>query len=99
MLDLDTTKQNSLKLEDQGLFKTGSYVAGQWRDAASGKTISVTNPATGEELGTVPAMETADVRSAITAANAALPAWRRRTAKERAKLLSKVNPCRNRWGK
>jgi succinate-semialdehyde dehydrogenase/glutarate-semialdehyde dehydrogenase len=47
----------------------------------------VTNPATGAALGTVPQMGAAETRRAIAAANAAWPAWRKKTAKERATLL------------
>ena len=43
-----------LKLKDPGLFKQQAYIAGAWVDADDGKTIAVTNPANGEQLGTVP---------------------------------------------
>ncbi|MDR2111674.1 MAG: NAD-dependent succinate-semialdehyde dehydrogenase [Candidatus Accumulibacter sp.] len=56
-------------------------------DADSAATITVRNPATGETLGTTPGMGAAETRRAIAAANAAWPAWRARTAGERAKLL------------
>ena len=47
----------------------------------------MTNPATGETLGRVPALSAAEVERAIAAAAAAFPAWRARTAKERAAVL------------
>jgi succinate-semialdehyde dehydrogenase/glutarate-semialdehyde dehydrogenase len=49
----------------------------------------VTNPATGETLGTIPKMGTAETRRAIEAANKAYPGWRAKTAKERATILRK----------
>ncbi|MCP5150032.1 MAG: NADP-dependent succinate-semialdehyde dehydrogenase [Ectothiorhodospiraceae bacterium] len=76
-----------LKIEDPALFRQQCYVDGAWTDATSGKTLEVTNPATGEVLGTVPAMDAADTRRAIEAANAAWPAWRAKTGKERANIL------------
>src|SRR5204863_6392301 len=44
-------------------------------------------PATGEQLGTVPRMGAAEAKRAIDAAERAWPAWRAKTAKERAAIL------------
>lgn len=76
-------------LNNADLFRTKCYVNGQWRDADSGETIEVTNPATGDVIGTVPRMGTTETREAIEAANAAWTGWRRQTAKERAKVLQR----------
>lgn len=57
----------------------------------TGATISVTNPATGEALGSVPKMGAAETRRAIEAANAAWPEWRKKPAKTRAAILRKWN--------
>ncbi len=76
-----------LKLKDQTLLKQHCYLNGQWVAADSGATIDVTNPATGEKLGTIPRMGTDETRRAIEAANSALPAWRAKTAKERSTIL------------
>lgn len=78
-----------MKLSDPKLFRQQNYINGAWADADSGETIDVTNPATGEKLGTVPKAGTAETRRAIEAANAAWPAWRAKTAKERAAILRK----------
>jgi succinate-semialdehyde dehydrogenase/glutarate-semialdehyde dehydrogenase len=56
-----------------------------------GSVIDVTDPATGETLGSVPKMGAAETNRAIAAANRALPAWRRKTAKERAAILRRWN--------
>lgn len=78
-----------MKLSDSKLFRQQNYINGAWEDADSGETIDVTNPATGEKLGTVPKAGTAETRRAIETANAAWPAWRAKTAKERAAILRK----------
>jgi delta 1-pyrroline-5-carboxylate dehydrogenase len=53
--------------------KQANFVAGDWIAADSGKTIDVTNPATGEVIGTVPACGEAETMRAIDAATAAFP--------------------------
>jgi succinate-semialdehyde dehydrogenase/glutarate-semialdehyde dehydrogenase len=50
----------------------------------------VTNPATGEALGTIPRMGAEETRPATEAADNALPAWRGKTAKERAQILRRM---------
>ncbi len=55
--------------------------------AGAGGAIDVDNPATGEIIGTVPRLGRAETRAAIDAAARAFPAWRRKTAKERAIVL------------
>ncbi|MES2161388.1 MAG: NADP-dependent succinate-semialdehyde dehydrogenase [Pseudomonadota bacterium] len=80
-----------LQLKDPSLLRQQAYINGEWSDADNGATLAVTNPATGEQLGTVPLMGTAETRRAIDAANAAWPAWRKKSAKERAVILRKWN--------
>ncbi|MGH7093213.1 MAG: succinate-semialdehyde dehydrogenase [Stellaceae bacterium] len=76
-----------LQLRDEKLFRQHCYVNGEWVGADSGATIPVTDPASGETLGTVPRMGADETRRAIEAADRALPAWRAKTAKERATIL------------
>ncbi len=77
-----------LNLQDASLLRTQCLIDGQWVGAVgSGQTIAVTNPATGAHIATVPRFGAAQARQAIEAANRAWPAWRARTAKERAALL------------
>ena len=76
-------------LQDQTLFRQQCYVDGHWLDAKSGETTGVVNPADGQVIGTVPAFAAAETRAAIEAANRAFPAWRAKTAKERAQILRK----------
>jgi succinate-semialdehyde dehydrogenase/glutarate-semialdehyde dehydrogenase len=76
-----------MQLKDKSLFRQQCYIDGAWVDADSGDTINVNNPATNDILGTVPKMGAAETRRAIEAANAAWPAWRAKTAKERADII------------
>lgn len=76
-----------MQLNDSRLLRQQCYINGAWVDADNGATLEVTNPATGEVLGSVPKMGTAETRRAIEAANAAYPAWRALTAKERSNRL------------
>jgi succinate-semialdehyde dehydrogenase/glutarate-semialdehyde dehydrogenase len=80
-----------MKLKDRKLFRQKCYVNGAWIDADNGAAFEVTNPADGSVLGTVPSLGRAETRRAIEAANAAFPAWRAKTAKERAGVLRKLH--------
>jgi succinate-semialdehyde dehydrogenase/glutarate-semialdehyde dehydrogenase len=70
--------------------RDGNLIDGQWVNADSGRTIAVTDPATGQQLGQVPACGRAETERAIAAAAAAQPAWRAKTAAERAGVLMKL---------
>jgi succinate-semialdehyde dehydrogenase/glutarate-semialdehyde dehydrogenase len=76
-----------MTLSDKSLLCNQCYIDGQWKDALSGAVIDVTNPSDGSTLGTVPDLGREEIDAAIDAANIALPAWRARTAGERAGLL------------
>ncbi len=78
---------NPLNLENPNLFRTQAYIDGAWADADDGSSFEVNNPADGEVLTTVPDQGVAETRRAIQAANVAWPAWRDKTAKERAVIL------------
>lgn len=80
-----------ITLKDPSLLRHQCYINGAWVDAPDGATLAVHNPANGAALGTVPYMGAADTAAAISAANAAWPAWRKKTAKERSALLRKWN--------
>lgn len=75
------------ELKDTRLFREACYLDGQWVQAASGQTIGVDNPATGEIIGRVPKLSGAETKQAIDAANRAFPSWSKKTAKERAAVL------------
>ena len=76
-----------MRLADPELLRELCYIDGQWLAADQGQTIDVTNPASGEIIACVPRMGADETRRAIAAAEAALPAWRALTAKERAARL------------
>ena len=78
-----------IALGDPALFRQQCYVNGEWIDADGGGAIEVDNPATGETIGTVPALGAAETRAAIEAADAAWTGWRARPAKDRANLMRK----------
>ena len=63
------------------------FINGQWVDAIDGGTFAVTNPATGDVIGSVPDGGAADATVAIDAAHAAQPDWGATTAYSRADLL------------
>jgi succinate-semialdehyde dehydrogenase/glutarate-semialdehyde dehydrogenase len=79
----------ALPLKDPKLFREQCYIDGQWVSADAKQTLAVVNPANGQVLGTVPDMGAAETRRAIQAAERAWPAWRAKTAKERAVMLRK----------
>ena len=77
----------TMPINDSKLVRKHCYINGEWVGADNGETMPVTNKATGELLGVVPKMGAAETRRAIEGANLALPAWRAKTAKERAVIL------------
>ncbi|MCO4318965.1 NAD-dependent succinate-semialdehyde dehydrogenase [Phyllobacterium sp. 21LDTY02-6] len=76
-------------LKDKGLFRQQALIGGDWRDAASGADVDVTNPATLDRLGTIPDMDATETRAAIEAASLAFKSWKKKTHAERAALLER----------
>ena len=76
-----------LKLKDKALLRRQCLIGGEWVSADGGGTLPVTNPASGEKLGVIPNMGSAETTRAIAAASGALAAWGARTAKDRAAVL------------
>ncbi|PZW55256.1 succinate-semialdehyde dehydrogenase/glutarate-semialdehyde dehydrogenase [Pseudomonas sp. URMO17WK12:I6] len=76
-----------MKLNDLKLLREQAYINGQWVDADDGSRFAVTNPADGEVIVQISSLGQAETARAIAAAQAALPAWRGKTAKERSKVL------------
>ena len=81
----------TFSLQDADLLRQQAFIGGRWCDADNGATFDVTNPATGETLGTVPKMGAAETRRAIEAAKKAWAGWRRKPAKDRSALLRRWN--------
>ena len=76
-----------LNLKDPGLLRQACYIDGHWVAADSGEHFPVTDPADGRVIASVPRAGAAETERAIAAAEKALPAWRARTAAERARIL------------
>ncbi|MBI2307483.1 MAG: NAD-dependent succinate-semialdehyde dehydrogenase [Rhodocyclales bacterium] len=74
-------------LKDPSLLKTQAFINGAWVAADNGADHAIHNPANGAEIARVPDLGANETERAIAAADAALPAWRAKTAKERAALL------------
>lgn len=76
-----------MNLSDTALLHSQAYINGQWCDADDGGTVPVTNPANGEEIASLANCGADETERAVAAADAALPAWRAKTAKERANIM------------
>ena len=77
-------------LNDPSLLKTDGLINGVWTSGQAGSPrFAVTDPATGLELAQVANLGAIDAAAAISAAEKAWPAWRAKTAKERAAILMK----------
>lgn len=77
----------NLTLRDPELLRAENLIGGQWCAATDGATAVVTNPATGEQIGTVPQLSRADVARAIKAASDAQSGWAGTLAQDRARIL------------
>jgi len=80
-----------MQLNDSSLLRQQAYLNGEWCEADAGERSEILNPADASPVGSVPNMGGAETRRAILAAQAAQPAWRTLTAKERSLKL-------RRWG-
>ena len=78
-----------MQLKHPELLKNQAYIDGQWIAADQKNSLPVTNPATGEVVGHVPMISSAQVEQAVEAAETALATWKQTTAKERSVLLRK----------
>jgi succinate-semialdehyde dehydrogenase / glutarate-semialdehyde dehydrogenase len=74
-------------LNDPTLLKTDALINGHWVKGAS--RFDVHDPATGKKLADVANLTAQDAKAALDAANAAWPAWRNKTGKERSIILRK----------
>ncbi|MBL0091625.1 MAG: NAD-dependent succinate-semialdehyde dehydrogenase [Piscinibacter sp.] len=74
-------------LADPTLLKTNALINGEW--VAGSARFAVNDPATGLKLADVANLGAAETEAALQAANKAWPAWRAKTAKERAAILMK----------
>ncbi len=75
------------KLADRRLIRELGYVNGNWTAGPAGQTFRVTDPATGDSIAFVAALDEAQTGKAIDAAAAAFPKWRALLPQARAKIL------------
>ena len=82
---MDTTVHPLACLADSSLLKTQAYINGAW--VPGERSFTVNDPATGHALAEVASLNAVGTQTAITAANAAWPEWRKRPARERAAIM------------
>src|SRR3978361_1041868 len=69
---------------------TQLFIAGQWQDAADGRSLAVFNPSTGKEIGRVAHASKVDLDKALAAAQKGFETWRDMTAADRSKIMRKA---------
>lgn len=79
--------QLTKRLNYPSLFREQAFINGMWCNADNNDAVDVSDPATHENLGVIPNMGKKETVHAIDAAEAAFPLWKKKTAKERGKLL------------
>jgi succinate-semialdehyde dehydrogenase/glutarate-semialdehyde dehydrogenase len=84
---MNAAATSATDLSRADLIKGACLIDGEWRAADDGAVLAVNDPATGQHIAEVPRMGRAETERAIAGAAAALPAWRARTARERAQVL------------
>lgn len=75
------------EIADKRLVRSFAYVGGRWTAAASGATLRVSDPATGQETGRVASLAAEESAAAVDAAQAAFAGWAGRLPQERAAIL------------
>ncbi|VVD88083.1 Glutarate-semialdehyde dehydrogenase DavD [Pandoraea iniqua] len=75
------------RLKDPGLLKSDAYIDGAWTPADSHATFAVADPATDAEIAHVADLGAKETERALVAAETALPDWRSKTGKERARVM------------
>jgi succinate-semialdehyde dehydrogenase / glutarate-semialdehyde dehydrogenase len=84
---MDTATSPLATLNDPTLLKTAALINGEWVDGSA--RFDVLDPATGRKLADVARLGRAEAEAAVAAADKAWPAWRAKTAKERAAIMMK----------
>lgn len=78
-----------MDLKHPTVFREQAFFCGRWADSGSGNRISVENPATGEVIGSVPALTRGEVGEAIDFAGSAMEKWQKTSCIERSAVLRK----------
>lgn len=74
-------------LKNINLFQQSAFINGEWAEAENKARVIVTNPATGEEIGSVPNMGSVEALKAVEGSHDALQSWKAMTAQARANIL------------
>ncbi|OAQ78099.1 succinate-semialdehyde dehydrogenase NADP+ [Purpureocillium lilacinum] len=77
-------------LHDVALIQEKAYINGEWVSSMSGKTFDVSNPATGQIIGTAPECGTDDLDAAVNAASKSFHTWRAYSGRQRGRILRKL---------
>lgn len=85
----NTSATTAFNLSDTSLFKQQCLIKDGWYGASDDATIDVTNPFSGDVIGTVPSLTTQDVSDAVSYSHKVQVAWAAKTAQERSLLLQK----------
>ena len=83
----ESSTEMVIQLQNPNLFRTQAYVGGEWKSAATGGALKVVDPATGEEIGSVPMMSESEASQAVASAKSAFSTWSKTSAFERSELL------------
>lgn len=75
------------ELRDPSLKRSAAYINGQWVSEGDDGSYPLNNPSTGAQLAVLPKISRAQVAQTIDAAQAALPAWRAKSGKQRSLIL------------
>ena len=78
-----------IKLKNQSLFKTQSYINGAWTEARNAASLEVVNPFSGKSIAVIPDLGITECKEAIDAAHTAFQSWKNFSASERAQILRK----------
>ena len=78
-----------LKLSNPDLLKQQCLIKDGWHDASNAATINVTNPFSGDIIGTIPSLTEQDIKDAVAYSHDVQKEWAAKTAQERAELLQK----------
>lgn len=74
-------------LQNKILFQQSAFINGEWLEADNKARVIVTNPATNEEIGSVPNMGHVEALKAVEGSHDALVSWKAMTAQARADIL------------
>ena len=79
------------QIVNKHLWRTSGYINGQFTNGTATEFFDVVNPANGKIIASLPKMNEKDVEVATAHANEAWQSWKLTTAKERSKIIAKMN--------